>query len=149
MSKLSRKKVKVRTKSGKTFMRSIMMKSDNGGNEIGAWGILRRHGAQVVARSGTAGAVGGATGTVVGNVVARKTNSATAGYISTFLASRFAGQAVINRAYDMRSARVQAMARDLQRSTAGGKVAFLGLHYVANMGASLGVGHMIHRRMNA
>lgn len=149
MSKLSRKKVKVRSKSGKTFMRSIMMKSDNGGNEIGAWGMVRRHGAQIVARSGAAGVTGGTVGTVVGNVVARKTNNPVASFVTGFVASRFAGQAVLNRTYDMRSARVQAITRDVQRSTAGGRMAFLGLHYVAQLGGSFGAGHLVNRRMNA
>lgn len=145
MSGLTRKKITVKRK-GKTFQRSVMVKSDQG--RPGALHMIRNHGAQIMGRGALIG-----TASWGGQIAAKHA-------LNTRLGSKIknplvavglvAGSGAIAGAqaqvllYRPNSVRAQRIMSDYSRSSWGGKVAFQVMHYGAGIAANHAVNKGVH-----
>lgn len=169
MSGLTRKKVKVRGKNGKTFQRSVMVKSESGRMTSGQ--MLRKHYKTAIASGfgggalgGVAGYAGAAIGHNIGHRVASKEYArnpikgaagaarlhATQNNVATIgnyagMAAGLVGSAIARK----KSQRYQSMAHDMQRNKGrAGAWALAGIHVGASVlgwgAGTVGSAHLHH-----
>lgn len=126
MAGLVRKKVRVRSKKGKTYMRSTMVRSDNGPMSLGQF--AKRHGARFAAH-------GVATGMINGAALQRGLHGNHSGARQA-VGMRLAGLAGVIAEANSRGGK--ARIRDLQRLSTGGKAAVVGAHLAAHLAGAYG-----------
>ncbi len=148
MSGLSRKRIKVRGKNGKTFQRSVMVKSSSG--RVGAGEFVKRHGLKFLGAGvagGSAGMAGFAAGWRAGTSlpVHRRAQAAAGAGLGLMggVVSHFATVRALAK-----GARHSPMQKDWARSTSGAKLA-AGMLYVGGIGASSAIGRRIFEHSEA
>ena len=141
MSGLSRKQVRVRTKKGKVYQRSMMVKSSG---KMSALEFTKRHGAKFLlggVATGSAGAAGLAAGWRAGTSLPmshtkRGVAGATLGVVGAFASHAMAARGLV------KAARHSQMQKDWARSTPSAKLA-AGALYLGGVTGSILVGRKL------